>query len=156
MQRWIKGLIAGTVTAAVRVLLGLTPLGASFEQSVGLYWLFKLRGPIQAPEDAVVVAIDDQTGSHLGLSKLPREWPRIVHGRLIENLTRRGASAIVFDFDFQQPKQVEDDAYFGKAVADSGRVIIVEKLVGKRQKLMNSSGKQMQLVASHFRNYGES
>jgi len=142
MHRWLKGLSAGTVTAAVGVLLGLTPLGASFEQSVGLSWLFKLRGPIQAPEDVVVVAIDDQTGSHLGLSKLPREWPRSVHGRLIENLTRRGASAIVFDIDFQLPKQVEDDAAFGKAVADSGRVILVEKLVGKRQRLMNSSGKQ--------------
>ena len=142
MQRWIKGLIAGTVTAAVGVLLSLTPLGASFEQSVGLTWLFKLRGPIQAPEDVVVVAIDDQTGSHLGLSKLPREWPRSVHGRLIENLTRQGASVIVFDIDFQLPKQAEDDAAFGKAVADSGRVILVEKLDGKRQRLMNSSGKQ--------------
>ena len=99
MQRLIKGLIAGTVTAAVGVLLSLTPLGASFEQSVGLTWLFKLRGPIQAPEDVAVVAIDDQTGSHLGLSKLPREWPRSVHARLIENLTRQGVSAIVFDMD---------------------------------------------------------
>jgi len=142
MRRWIKGLIAGTVTAVVGVLLGLTPLGASFEQSVGLSWLFKLRGPIQAPGDVVVVAIDDQTGSHLGVSKLPREWPRSMHGRLVENLTRLGASAIVFDMDFQQPKLAEDDAAFGKAVADSGRVVLVEKLVGKRQKLMTSSGKQ--------------
>jgi adenylate cyclase len=142
MQRWTKGLIAGTVIAAAGVLLCLTPLGAGFEQSVGLSWLFKLRGPIQAPEAVAVVAIDDQTGSHLGLSKLPREWPRSVHGRLIENLTRQGASAIVFDFDFQHPKLAEDDAAFGKAIADSGRVILVEKLVGKRQRLMTSSGKQ--------------
>ncbi len=126
----------------VGVLLGLTPLGASFEQSVGLSLLFKLRGPIRAPEDVVVVAIDDQTGSHLGLSKLPREWPRSVHGRLTENLTRLGASAIVFDMDFQQPRQVADDAAFGKAIAASGRVIIVEKLIGKRQQLLNSSGKK--------------
>jgi adenylate cyclase len=142
MSRWIKGLIAGTGTAAVEVLLGLTPLGAGFEQSVGLSWLFKLRGFIQAPEDVVVVAIDDQTGSHLELSKLPREWPRSVHGQLIKNLTRRGVSAIVFDFDFQQPKQREDDADFAGAVADSGRVILAEKLVGKRQPLVNSSGKK--------------
>ncbi len=142
MQRWIKGLIAGTLTAGVGVLLGLTPLGANFEQSVGLSWLFKLRGPIEAPVEVAVVAIDDQTGNHLGLSKLPREWPRSVHARLVENLTRQGASAIVFDMDFQLPKQVEDDAAFGKAVADSGRVIMVEKLVGKRQPLVNSSGKQ--------------
>jgi adenylate cyclase len=142
MQRWIKGLLAGTITATIGVLLGLTPLGASFEQSVGLSWLFKLRGPIQAPGEVVIAAIDDQTGSHLGLSKLPREWPRSVHGHLVENLKRMGASTIIFDIDFQIPKQADDDALFAKAVADSGRVIFVEKLVGKRQQLVNTSGKQ--------------
>ncbi|MGZ8158301.1 MAG: CHASE2 domain-containing protein [Methylobacter sp.] len=142
MRRWLKGLIASITIAAVGVLLGLTPLGADFEQNVGLSWLFKLRGTIEAPKDVVVVAIDEQTGGHLGLSKLPREWPRSVHGRLVENLTRRGASVIVFDMDFQQPKQMEDDAAFAQAVADSGRVTLVEKLVGKRQPLFNSSGKQ--------------
>ena len=75
MQRWIKGSIVGVGTAAVGVLLGLTPLGVTFEQSVGLSWLFNLRGPIPAPKDVVVAAIDDRTGEHLGISKLPREWP---------------------------------------------------------------------------------
>jgi adenylate cyclase len=146
MRRWIKGLIAGIVTAAVGVLLGLTSLGTGFEQSAGLPWLFKFRGPIPVPKDVVVVAIDDQTGGHLGLSKLPRDWPRSVHGHLVENLTRRGASAIVFDFDFQQPKQLKDDATFARAVAGSGRVILAEKLVGKRQPLVNSFGKQTGFV----------
>ncbi|MFI3195774.1 MAG: adenylate/guanylate cyclase domain-containing protein [Methylococcaceae bacterium] len=142
MRRGLKGLIAGIVTATVGVLLVLMPIGATFEQNIGLSWLFNLRGPIQAPKDVVVVAIDDQTGEHLGISKLPREWPRSIHGRLVENLTRRGASAIVFDIDFQQPKQTDDDARFADAVAESGRVILVEKLVGRRQRLINSSGKQ--------------
>jgi len=51
-------------------------------------------------------------------------------------------STIVFDIDFQQPKQTDDDARFAQSVAESGRVILVEKLIGKRQRLINSSGKQ--------------
>ncbi len=140
MRRWIHGLIAGLGSAALGVLIGLTPPGAEFEHSVGLSWLFKLRGPIAAPEGMVVLAIDEQTGGHLGLSKLPREWPRSVHGRLVENLTRLGVSAIVFDFDFQAPKNTADDAAFGRAVAESGRVVLTEKLVGKRQPLVSASG----------------
>lgn len=142
MRRWIKGLIAGGITAGVGIILGSTPLGTGFEQNVGLSWLFNFRGAIQPPANVVVAAINEQTGEYLGLPKLPREWPRSIHGRLVENLTRLGASAIVFDIDFQQPKKTEDDAAFAQAVADSGRVILVEKLVGKRQPLLNASGKQ--------------
>ncbi|MGH8547688.1 MAG: CHASE2 domain-containing protein, partial [Methylococcales bacterium] len=140
MRRWIHGLIAGAGVAALGVLIGLTPAGLNFEENLGLSWLFKLRGPVPAPRDVVVVAVDEETGGYLGLSKLPREWPRSVHGRLVENLTRRGASAIVFDFDFQNPKNTQDDAAFGRAVAGSGRVVLTEKLVGKRQPLINASG----------------
>lgn len=142
MRRWLKGLGVGLFTAAVGVLLGLTSLGASFEQNVGLAWLFNFRGAVPAPKGVVVVAIDDQTGGHLGLSKLPREWPRSVHGRLVDNLARLGASAIIFDFDFQQPKKPEDDAAFAKALSASKRVVLTEKLVGKRQLLINAAGKQ--------------
>lgn len=146
MRRWLKGLGVGLFTASVGILLGLTSLGASFEQSVGLAWLFNFRGIIQAPREVAVVAIDDQTGGHLGLSKLPREWPRSVHGRLVDNLTRLGASAIIFDFDFQQPKKSDDDAAFAKALSVSKRVVLTEKLVGKRQPLINATGKQTGFV----------
>jgi len=84
MRRELKGLFAGFVTATVGVLLVLMPVGADLEQNIGLSWLFNFRGPIQVPEEVVVVAIDDQTGEHLGLSKLPREWPRSVHSRLVK------------------------------------------------------------------------
>jgi adenylate cyclase len=142
MRRGIKGIIAGFATAAVGAILVLSPLGANFEENLGLAWLFSLRGSIQPPEEMVVLAINDQTGESLGLSKLPREWPRTIHAQLVENLTRKGASAIVFDFDFQLQKKPEDDALFGQAANNSGRVIFVEKLIGKRQPLINASGKQ--------------
>jgi adenylate cyclase len=141
MRRWLKGLASGLSAAAAGAVLLLTPPGVEFERGVGLAGLFKLRGPIAPPADVVVVAIDDQTGERLGLSKLPREWRRSIHAQLVSSLTRRGASAVVFDFDFQLPKKAEDDAAFAAAIAESGRVVLAEKLVGKRQPILAPDGK---------------
>lgn len=137
-----KACNAGLVCAVVGAVLQLTPPGATFEQTIGLKWLFKLRGPIAAPAAVAVIAIDDQTGGQLGLSNLPREWPRAVHGRLVDQLTRLGAATIVFDFDFQLPKKIADDATFAAAMEASGRVVLAEKLLGKRQPLLDRNGRQ--------------
>lgn len=146
MRNGLKGLMAGGLTAIIGVVLGLTPVGGEFEQNLGLSALFQIRGPIPAPPEVVVLAITDQTGDSLGISKLPREWQRSVHARLVENLTQAGAAVIVFDMDFQLARHTEDDATFAKAVADSGRVVLVEKLVGKRQPLTNAEGKPVGTV----------
>ncbi|MGH8647585.1 MAG: CHASE2 domain-containing protein, partial [Gammaproteobacteria bacterium] len=146
MRRWLKALIAGIATALTGTILGLMPLGADFEQGVGLRWLFQLRGAIEPPSEVIVVGIDDQTGTHLGLSALPREWPRSVHARLIERLVERGASVIVFDFDFERPKLREHDLAFAQAIADSDRVVLVEKLSGKRQPIADRKGRHKGFV----------
>ena len=143
MRRWVKATLAATASMLAGCLLALTPIGADFEQNVGLAWLFNLRGPLPTPPDALVLAITDQTGDELGLSRLPREWPRAVHARLIENLTRLGAAVIVFDMDFQLPKDAADNLAFSRAAAASGRVIVVEKLVGRRQPLLNAAGQSV-------------
>ncbi|MGZ8135908.1 MAG: CHASE2 domain-containing protein [Methylococcaceae bacterium] len=141
MRRWVSGLIGSFCVAIGGILIGLSPVGADMEQSLGLRWLFLMRGSIAPPSNVVVVALDDQTGGRLGLSKLPREWPRSVHGRLVDALVRRGASAIVFDFDFQTSKRSEDDMAFAKSIAASGRVVLTEKLIGKRQPLFGPDGR---------------
>ena len=73
----------------MRRLLILSPLGTAFEEEVGLAWLFRIRGPIAAPSEVAVVAINGTTGSQLGLPKQPRDWPRTVHAALIKSLTER-------------------------------------------------------------------
>jgi adenylate cyclase len=135
-----RGFLVGLATALLGVVLAATPIGQGFERNVGLDWLFQWRGPIEPPAEVVVAAIDDQTGPKLGLSSLPREWPRSVHGRLVDRLTGLGASAIVFDFDFGSPKNPADDQKFAEAVDRSGRVVIAEKLVGKRQPILDRNG----------------
>jgi adenylate cyclase len=146
MKRWLKGLAVGIFVAIVGVGLGLSPLGANFEQGVGLTWLFKVRGVVEPPKEVVVVAMDSRTGDNLGLSTLPRDWPRSMHGRLVDELVARGASTIVFDVHFGRQKDSEDDQLFVEAVERAGRVVLVELLTGKRQPVSDLQGRHVGMV----------
>ncbi len=44
--------------------------------------------------------------------------------------------------DFQRPKSAEHDAEFARAVADSERVVLFERLNGKRQPIYDIQGQQ--------------
>ncbi len=142
MPRWIKGLIFGCVTGLVGAILGLTPLGVDFEKHVGLNWLFHVRGPIEPPPEVAVVAINARDIAGLDLPKLPRDWPRSIHAELINRLVERGAAVIVFDMDFQRAKDAEHDAVFADVVAESERVVLFERLNGRRQPIYDISGVQ--------------
>ena len=140
VRRVIIGLVVGLITGLAGALFGLTDVGATFERSVGLSWLFNIRGPIAPPSDVVVVAIDSRTGDQLTLPSLPRDWPRTLHARLVDELARRGASAIVFDMQFDKPKVPADDRIFASAVDEADRVVLIELVTGKRQPLTDASG----------------
>jgi adenylate cyclase len=142
MNKIYKGLVLGVVTGLVGVILGLTTLGVDFEKHVGLHWLFHVRGPIEPPPEVAVVAINERDIAGLGLPRLPRDWPRSIHAELIERLVELGASTIIFDMDFQRPKSAEHDAIFARAVADSERVVLFERLNGKRQPIYDVQGQQ--------------
>ncbi|OYW63207.1 MAG: hypothetical protein B7Y26_13695 [Hydrogenophilales bacterium 16-64-46] len=137
----LMGLLVGLSTGILGALFGLTDLGTTFERNVGLPWLFKIRGPIAPPADVIVVSIDGRTGDQLGLPSLPRDWPRSIHAQLVDELTRRGASAIVFDMQFDKPKNRRDDDTFIQAVERSDRVTLIELVTGKRQPLTDASGR---------------
>jgi len=142
MRKSIKGLGFGILTGLAGAILGLTPLGMDFEKNIGLDWLFLVRGPVEPPPEVAVVAINERDTAGLGLPPLPRDWPRSVHGKLVKRLVEHGASVIVFDMDFQRPKSAEHDAEFARAVADAERVVLFERLNGKRQPIYDISGEQ--------------
>ena len=146
MRRWLKGLIVGLFVGLVGIGIGLSPMGAGLEQGVGLSWLFGLRGAVEPPDDVTVVAMDNRTGEQLGLPTLPRDWPRSIHGRLVDALTERGASVIVFDVHFGRDKDAADDQLFVDAVERSGRVLLVELLTGKRQPISDQQGRHVGMV----------
>ncbi|MFQ6006983.1 MAG: CHASE2 domain-containing protein [Woeseia sp.] len=115
------GLVAG-VTGSV---LALTSLGSALEQDLGLRSLYAIRGPLEPPPEAVVVSIDKRSADRLGLPPKARNWPRSLHARLTDSLVRRGASVVVFDLDFSEPR---DDDALAVAIARAERVVLFERI----------------------------
>jgi adenylate cyclase len=68
-----KGFSLGLVAAAVG-LCALSALSA-LEIGWGGAWLFSLRGKRPAPEEVLVVTIDQESSRRLGLPSMPRQWP---------------------------------------------------------------------------------
>jgi adenylate cyclase len=146
MKHWLIGILFGLLVGSAGVLLGLSPLGAAFEQSIGLSWMFQVRGSIAPPTGVVVVAMDSRTGEQLGLPTLPRDWPRSVHGELVDALIERGASVIAFDVHFGRAKDPASDQAFVHAVSRAGNVVLVELLTGKRQPITDLEGRHVGMI----------
>ena len=141
-RRFAAAFALAALTGAGGVGLALTPLGMDFEKNVALPWLFAARGALPGPHEIAVAAIDRHTGGNLGMPALTREWPRSVHGRLGSALAARGASAIAFDMDFHRPRSDEEDTTFAKNVADADRVVLFQRLTGRRQLLTDAQGRR--------------
>jgi CHASE2 domain-containing sensor protein len=79
---------------------------------------FAIRKPAPA-HDVVVVAIDEETFSELGL-----QWPfpRSLHGALIRRLHADGAKAIAYDIQFTEPTEQREDLALYRAAAGARRV----------------------------------
>ena len=140
VQRWVRSLGIGLAVAVLGLVLISIPLGTTFERTFGLDWLFKIRGAVTPPPQVAVVGINSRTGRALDLPRLPRDWPRAVHARLIERLVARNAEVIVFDFDFSRAKPGGDDAVFANAVAKANRVVLYEWLAGRRERAVTAAG----------------
>ena len=129
LTRTVPCLLAGLIG----VIISLFPATVSLEQSLGLHWLFHLRGKITPPADAILVAIGQPTADHLGLPFKPSQWPRDLHARIIDNLSRAGASVIVFDIRFDSVSSFPGhDAMLAEAMRKANSVVIVEKLDARK------------------------
>jgi len=141
MKRWIKAFALGTIIGLIGTLFGLSPVGTIFERKTGLSWLFHVRGHLPAPTEVVLVAIDGFTGEKLGMSTLTREWPRSIHGELVDALKARGAEAIVFDVNFHKPRSEQDEKRFAEAVQRAKNVVLFQHLTGRQKPVTDSTGK---------------
>ena len=137
MSIWIKRLLLGSLIGLLGVLAILTPVGSQLEEDLGLSWLFHLRGAITAPREVVVVAIDKLSADQLGLPRTPSLWPRNLHARLIERLSKAGAQVIAFDLRFDTPSSVpEFDVELASAMSKAGNVVVVERLDSEESHLI--------------------
>lgn len=126
MTKWFRQLLLGGMLGLFGILAHLMPL----EERFGLSWLFHLRGPTAAPDNVVVVAIDQPSAMQMGLSIMPRLWPRDIHAQLIDKLVQAGARAIIFDLTFDMPSVLaETDERLAQAIRAAGNVILTERLV---------------------------
>ena len=66
MTKWFKQFLLGSLIGLLGVFLHLSPLGLALEEKFGLEWLFHLRGAVPAPDDVIVIAIDQPSANHLG------------------------------------------------------------------------------------------
>jgi adenylate cyclase len=74
----------------------------------------------------VVVGIDEPSFSEVGLQW---PWPRDIHARLVQELTRAGASVIAFDVVFSEPSHEKGDTELARAIRESGRVVLAGDVV---------------------------
>lgn len=130
MTRWLKHFLLGIFIGSLGVIVHLSPAGLWLEEKFGLYWLFHLRGAVTAPENIMVVAIDQPSATRLDLPITPRLWPRNLHAQLIEQLTQSGARIIIFDLIFDTPGMVAaHDEKLASSMRRAGNVVLVERLV---------------------------
>ncbi|MGI9539875.1 MAG: CHASE2 domain-containing protein [Miltoncostaeaceae bacterium] len=87
---------------------------------------FQLR-PADAPSDVAVVAIDDITFSRTGL-----QWPfpRSLHAEAVDRLTAAGARTIVYDVQFTEATEPEEDLALYDAIAASDGVVLATSEIG--------------------------
>lgn len=131
MPRILKALAWGCVVGLLGLVLSFTHMARSFEEDLGLDFLFQWRGIQQPPAEAVVVSIDRDSAEHLKIPDNPDKWPRSVHARLVETLARAGAKAITFDVHFIEPKVAEDDHLFEQTIRRAGNVILADAMRAK-------------------------
>jgi adenylate cyclase len=78
---------------------------------------FSIRGDEQPRDDIALVVIDDVTSRELPV-RFP--FPRSLHGRVIDTVSRDGAKTIAYDVEFLQPTKIAEDNALINAVARAG------------------------------------
>ncbi|MEN8211949.1 MAG: adenylate/guanylate cyclase domain-containing protein [Thermodesulfobacteriota bacterium] len=128
MFPFFKAVIIGLLTGILGLIFSFTPVGLGIEENIGLDLLFKIRGEREAPSDVIIVAMDNLSAENLNLPSQSSKWPRSIHARLTEYLTREGAAVIAFDINFSTALTTENDHLFAKAIQNAQNVVLYEYL----------------------------
>jgi len=127
--KYRRAFLVGLVAAVIGIVFSFASIGMrKLEHS----WFLKLRGPVQAPPEVVIISNNKQAADKLQQSRDFIQWPRHLHADLIKELVRRGASVIVFDIVFSDPSNAREDADFAAAIKKSERVVLAEYIEENR------------------------
>ncbi|HEX8250497.1 MAG TPA: CHASE2 domain-containing protein, partial [Pyrinomonadaceae bacterium] len=90
--------------------------------------LMRARGTLTAPEDIVIVAIDEPSISLLG--QFP--WKRELTARLLNTISPSQPKAIALNVLYAEPTEPGDDQSLAEAVRQAGNVVLGEQLIEDR------------------------
>jgi adenylate cyclase len=93
---------------------------------------FALRGPRTPTAPVVIITIDEDSFAELNM---PWPWPRALHGKLIDIVTRGKPIAIALDILFLEPSAhgPGDDEALAQAITRSGKVVLAAGLSEVRE-----------------------
>jgi adenylate cyclase len=128
MSRLRNAAVLGCLVGIVGLAVSLLDIAQEIEADTGLGTLFALRGTRRPPSDVVVVSVDRESSERLNVSPQPGKWPRSLHARLVETLTKRGARAIIFDLYFSEPSSASEDNAFADAMGKARNVVLAGPL----------------------------
>jgi adenylate cyclase len=132
--------ILGLMTGIVGLVAGLAPFGLFLEENVGLDLLFHLRGPREVPPEVLIVTVDKASSDLLDLPNDLRKWPRSLHARLTDVLSKNGAAVIVFDIFFEEPRPPPEDDRFAESIRNARNTILCERLQTEKTSLKDAGG----------------
>ncbi|HOD34778.1 MAG TPA: adenylate/guanylate cyclase domain-containing protein [Syntrophales bacterium] len=141
MSRHSKAILWGIIIGVLGLAGSMLNYIDECDQRIGLDFLFGMRGPIQPPPDAVIVAIDKASAQHLNLPRDPVRWPRSLHGRLIDILSQEGAGVISFDLLFDEYRDPIDDNRLAQSIQRAGNVILCGAIMSEYVRLRSGGHK---------------
>jgi adenylate cyclase len=90
---------------------------------------FGVRGNQPVPKGVAVVAIDATTFNERPSDRWP--YARRLHARAIQTLKEAGANTIVYDIQFTEPSNPEDDGLLFNAIYRAGNVVLGTSEIAK-------------------------
>ena len=127
MNRILPALVLGFFVALAGTCFYLSPAGQKIEEDLGLFLLFKMRGPRTPPDSVAIVNLDDRSSAGTNRSTVAEnfsKWPRSVHAEIVKTLKSWGVSVIAFDVHFVEHKDKAGDTAFARSLKEAGNVIL--------------------------------
>lgn len=87
--------------------------------------LFRLRGELPAPDDIVIVAIDDASLQRVG--RWP--WARRVMADALEKISHARPAAVGLDIIYAEESTPEEDGRLAEAIKSNNRVVLPSQLI---------------------------
>ena len=132
LRMFHRALIFAACIALVGAVAMALPSGYGRDETLGLQLLFQLRGERKAPEDVVIVAIDEDTVQREQLTDDVSQWPHRFYADLVRRVAAAGAKVVALDVLISEPGLAEDDRALAEAVRDAGNVVLLGHLKRSR------------------------